>query len=152
MAGRSTTILISLLAGLIGGTVPRIFITNPRVTRVIRAERIELVNERGKAVAIFDVEYSKEFPAGSPNLTFTDRNEILHQDRKAVLSPERLRLDNDQGESTMLEAGQGLTFRDATGRGSVGMTLQHGIYVEEPSGITTLSSHGLYVADNEGHD
>jgi hypothetical protein len=131
------------------------------VTRVIRAGRIELVNDHGKAVAVLDVEYSKELPAGSPNLIFTDRDEILHKERKVVLTPDKLRLDTEQGESTIIEAGHGLTFHDAMGGGTVGTLpaqrsgfsngVVHGISVEEPSGTTTLNRHGLYITNYDGH-
>jgi hypothetical protein len=63
--------------------------------KVIRAERVELINKQGKALAVLEVEYSEAAPAGAPRLTFTDTGEMFRQGRKLVLGP-----------------GEGLTFHD----------------------------------------
>src|SRR3989442_131522 len=142
MSGRYTTILVSFFAGLLGGIVPRLFIAervafaqNPQdalqkykaiptpATKVIRAERIELVNNRGKALAVLEVGYGKALPAGSPMLTFTDRDELFQKDRKVVLTTAQFSMYNGQEESSTLAPGAGLTFRDATGGGGIGRTL-----------------------------
>lgn len=75
MNGRFTIILTSFLAGLLGGTVPRLFTTQAAyaqnsdevlqkykeivvpATKVLRAERIELVNNKGKALAALEATY-----------------------------------------------------------------------------------------------
>jgi hypothetical protein len=88
MSGRYTTILVSFFAGVLGGTVPRVFMTervafaqnqNPLdalrkykeiptpATKVIRAERIELVNNHGKVMAVLDVRTARHCQQGHPS-------------------------------------------------------------------------------------
>jgi len=63
---------------------------------VVRAERIELINREGKALAVLEVEYSEALPAGVPRLTFADSGELVQHGRKFVVGP-----------------GEGLTLREA---------------------------------------
>ena len=90
---------------------------------MIRAERIELVNNHGKALAVFDVSYSEALPAGAPQLTLTDRDEVFHADRKVVLTTARLSMNSGQDEWSRLSPGAGLTFHDATGGGGIGTVM-----------------------------
>ncbi|HWH58210.1 MAG TPA: hypothetical protein VN682_11300, partial [Terriglobales bacterium] len=166
-----------LLAGILGGTVPRLFFAesvafaqNPQdvlqkykevptpATKVIRAERIELVNNHGKAVAVFEVSYSEALPAGSPKLTFTDRDEVFHVDRKVVLTTARLSMNSGQDEWSYLSPGAGLTFHDSTGGGGIGTVMMatrpasmgHGVSIYDPSGLMVLTGHNLNINDKNG--
>ena len=56
-------------------------------SNVVRAERIELINREGKAVAVLEVEYSETLPAGVPRLTFADSGELVKQGRKFAVAP-----------------------------------------------------------------
>jgi hypothetical protein len=67
-------------------------------------------------------------------------------------------MHNGQDEWSNLGPGAGLTFADATGGGRIGMmplatrppTMGHGVSVFDPSGVMTLSSHGLLIGDKDG--
>ena len=177
MTGRYTTILIAFVAGIIGGTLPRLFFAervafaqNPQdvlqrykeiptpATKVIRAERIEMVNNHGKAVAVFDVSYSEALPAGSPKLTLMDRDEVFHKDRKVVLTTAQFNISNGQDEWTTIVPAGGLTFHDSTGGGGIGMvpmatrsvSMGHGVSIFDPSGVMVLTGHGLNINDRNG--
>ena len=177
MRGRGTTILVAFAAGLIGGAIPRVLFPehvalaqNPQevlqkykeiptpATKVLRAERIELVNNRGKALAIFDVGYSEALPAGSPELTFTARDEAFHKDERVVLTPTQFSMYGGRDEWTRVGPGGGFTFRDATGGGGIGSiplsahppTLGLGVNVWDSTGVMTLTSHGLLIGDKDG--
>jgi hypothetical protein len=179
MSGKySTTVIVSFCTGLLGGMVPGIFSTDrvtfaqsPQdvlqkykeipipATKVIRAERIELVNNRGKALVVFAVRYSEAQPAGAPMMTFTDRDEVFHKDRKVVLTNSQFSMDNGQEEWSRLVPGGGLTFRDGEGGGGFGkitlsvqpLTVGHGVQVYDPSGVMTLTGQRLYIGDKAGH-
>ena len=177
MNGRYTSILVAFVAGIIGGTVPRLFLEqrvafaqSPQdvlqkykeipspATKVIRAERIELVNNHGKALAVFDVSYSQALPAGSPMLTFTDRDEVFHKDRKVTLTTAQFSIYNGQDEWTTVGPGAGLIFHDSTGGGGIGTVLMatrparmgHGVLISDPSGLMVLTGHNLNINDRNG--
>jgi hypothetical protein len=177
MNGRHSMVLVAFLAGLLGGTAPRVFLTervafaqNPQdtlqkykeiptpATNVIRAERIELVNNRGKALAVFDVTYSEALPAGSARLTFTSRDEVSRRDRKAILMDTQLALYDGQDDWARIVRAGGLTFHGGAGSGAIGiipislqaLTLGPGVVVAEPTGITTLSGRRIYFGDRDG--
>src|SRR6516162_2691562 len=92
-----TAIGTYLIAGILGGAISRMLPTAVPVAlaqspkkedaKVIRAERIELINNRGTPLAVLEVTYSPNIPGGSPKLTMTDRDILQDQPRKVVISP-----------------------------------------------------------------
>jgi hypothetical protein len=165
MSGRYT-FLVAFLAGILGGTLPWLFFAEQvafaqkptPATKVIRAERIELVNNHGKAVAVFDVSYSEASPAGQPTLTFMDRDEASHKDRKVVLTTTQFRIQNGEDEWSYLEPGSGLTFKTAAGGGAIGVTkmpelpptIKPGITIYGSSGLVELTGQNLVFSDKDG--
>ena len=87
---------MSLIAGLVGGAMSRAFFLGDSAVlaqgprnedaKVIRAERIELVNNRGVPLAVLEVGYSPAIPAGSPMLTMKSEDVLQNQERKVVIS------------------------------------------------------------------
>ena len=173
MKGKYTTVLVSLFGGLLGGALPRVFITaEPTVlaqdlqkdlgkyreiptqaARVLRAERIELINKQGKPLAVLEVRYSEAQPAGSPLLTFIDKDEVSHEERKVSLTTARLYMSSGDQKWASLSPGGGVMFKDVTGGGGFGMVpprSQPGMYIFAPTGMTTLDSQRLNIANKDG--
>jgi len=125
---------------------------------VIRAERIELVNNNGKALAVLDVGYSEAFPAGAAKLAFTDRDEVFHQDRKIVLTTAQFSMSSGKEWSTITPGG-GFSFQHTSGGGGIGnipisvrpMTFGNGVNLYDSSGVVTLTGHSFMMSDKDGH-
>jgi hypothetical protein len=96
-------VLLALVGGLVGGAISNrrfeglpVFAqaTKASYSRVLKAERLELVNQQGKAVAVFDIRYGSAFPGhsgfpdGSPVLTLND--EFDGQAREVSMSTARI--------------------------------------------------------------
>jgi hypothetical protein len=70
-------VLLAVIGGLVGGTVSnRLFDGLPvfaqateSFLKVLKVERLELVNKQGKALAVFDIQYAPALPDGSPALS-----------------------------------------------------------------------------------
>jgi hypothetical protein len=176
MNGRFTIILTSFLAGLLGGTVPRLFTTqsafaqNPDevlqkykdiavpATKVLRAERIELVNNKGKVLAVLEASYSQALPAGAAKLTFTDRDELMGQDRKVVRTTAGFSMSMGKDDYLRMGPGGDLSFHDAAGGVSIGKTfmpnrpptLEHGLVIFDPRGVVMVNSRELRLNDRNG--
>ena len=109
-----TAIGTYLIAGILGGAISRMLPTAVPVAlaqspkkedaKVIRAERIELINNRGTPLAVLEVTYSPNIPGGSPKLTMTDRDILQDQPRKVVISPFPYPMDRNS-ESSVLSSG-----------------------------------------------
>lgn len=183
MRDRCMSILISLLAGLLGGAIGRSVFSQPvafaqnsqnvqeienlkeelnrykttpkPTTKVVRAERIELINNHGKPLAVFEVEYSDALPAGTPILTLSDRDEFAHRDRKAVLNLSNLSLSNGTDESVIVGPELGLMLRDPRGGTSVGVVptpfgSEMGLVVYDRSGVANVNSRSVSISDRSG--
>lgn len=161
MRGKLTIILTSLVGGLVGGAISRGVIPEASVfaqsqnqaAKIVRAERIELVNKQGKALAVLEVGYANALPAGAPVLTFTDRDELLHQENKLTLTTARLQWNSGDDSATLSPTG--FTFHNSSkssggGIGPVPPTDRPGIYFFSPEGVTTLDGVRLNIADKEG--
>jgi hypothetical protein len=148
--------------GYVGGIVSRVFIPEaivlaqgqPPSAKLVRAERIELVNKEGNALAVLEIGYSNALPAAAAMLTFNDTDELLHQERKLILTTTQLNMHVGD-ESTILAPGAGFTFHDSStktggGIGNVPPTFRPGIFVYSPDGITTLDTGRLNMADKVG--
>jgi hypothetical protein len=162
-----TTLGTYLIAGLLGGAISRMLPTAVPVAlaqsqkkedaKVIRAERIELVNNRGTPLAVFDVRYSSLTPAGSPMLTLTDREVLQNHDRKVVISTGTSSMKEGDTESLIFGAGMIMVGNrwgwDTLGMLPEGSGSHNGLLIghaETPERLTTLNGAGVFVSAKDG--
>jgi hypothetical protein len=163
----SKLVLLALVGGLVGGAISnRLFEGLPvfaqasaNYSKVLKAERLELVNKQGKAVAVFDVQYGPAFPGrsgfpyGSPVLTLND--EFDGQARKVSISTARILMSYGK-ESSVLSPEGGLMLNSQKGVVQLGFSTllapdgPPALILGAKSGISTLTNHSLAVSDKDG--
>lgn len=152
---------MSLVGGLVGGAISRGLFpettafaqSQSQVAKLVRAERIELVNRQGKALAVWEVGYSNAFPSGFATLTITDRDELFHRENQLTLTTARLLWN--AGDDTSILSPTGFIFHNSVkksggGIGPVPLTFRPGVYFSSPEGVTTLDGVRLNIADKDG--
>jgi len=140
---------MSLVAGLVGGMISRLLFVAPPVAlaqtqrreepSVIRAERIELVNNRGTPLAVFEVSYSAAVPEGSPMLTLTDKDVLRNQERKVRIGTATSSFTVGDKDSLFLAAGM-VMVRNAGGTDWFGLGPLNGRPPSQGNGLVISSS------------
>jgi len=163
MRGKLTSIVVSLVGGPIGGAMSRGLIVPGPVAfaqgqtqgaKVVRAERIELINKQGRPLAVWEVGCNDALPAGFSLLTLDDKDEKLHQERKLVLTTTVLDMKVGDDSAIMAPGGRfmfsGSASKSGGGIGAIPPTFRPGVFIYSPEGVTTLDSGRLNIADKAG--
>lgn len=131
--------------------------------KVICAERIELVNNRGAALAVFDVVHSGLSPAGAPVLTMTSTAVPVpalnsgRRELKSVISTGSFSMRAGEQDSVSVAAGA-VTIRNAEGDEMFGMIptvgggTENGIMLssKRTGRLTTMNGASVIVSDRNG--